>query len=411
MQIDRITFTCDRSRRGRRIPARIEENNTMASIEEPVTVGLLYSQTGETAVIEVAQRQGALLAVSELNAEGGLLGQPVTVLDSNPMSVPSRFRDSAERLLSQGADALFGCYMSSTRKAVLPVIDRRRALLFYPTVYEGFEYLEGCVYSGAAPNQNARMLADFLCEAYEPRFFFVGSNYVFPYESNRIMRDLFANRGASVVDEIYIPLIPSKEDIAEAIEKIRKAGPVVVFSTVVGQGAVDFYRAYDAAGFDRSVQPIASLTFGEPECLAAGVDACVGNIKAAPYFSVVRSPANQRFVTAYRSKFGAEQPVSAEVEAAYFQVKMYGEAVKRAGTTDRAAILKILPTFTFEAPQGTVRIDPVTHHTYLWPRIGIVGADGAFEIVRQTSEPEPPEPYLVEHDDPASLARVEEGWD
>lgn len=389
----------------------IRERQTMASNEGPVTVGLLYSQTGETAVIERAQRQGAFLAVSEINAEGGVLGQPLRTLDCDPASTPAKFREDAERLLAQGADALFGCYMSSTRKAVLPVIDRRRALLFYPTVYEGFEYLEGCVYSGATPKQTARMLADFLCETYEPRFFFVGSNYVFPYESNRIMRDLIANRGGKVIDEIYIPLRPSKSEVDEAIHKIRRAGRVVIFSTVVGEGAVSFYRAYHDAGFDRSVQPIASLTFGEPECQAAGMEACIGNITSAPYFSVIRSPANQRFVTAYRSMFGADAPISSEVEAAYFQVRMYAEAVRRAGTTSRAEILEALPTFTFEAPQGTVRIDPVTHHTYLWPRIGVVRPGGAFEIVREASAPEAPEPYLVEHDDAASLARAGAGGD
>lgn len=381
----------------------------MASRESSVTLGLLYSRTGVTSLIESAQRQAAMLAVHEINAAGGLLGNDVLVEDSEPASTPKRYGEEAERLLQGGVDALFGCYMSSSRKEVLPVIEARQSLLFYPTLYEGFEYVEACVYSGAAPNQNARYLADYLCDTYEKRFFFVGSNYVFPYESNRIMRDLLDNRGATVVDEVYIPLSPTPQEIDRVIARIRAAGPACVFATIVGQGAVDFYRAYHMAGFDRSVRPIASLTFGEPEVAALGLEASVGNIKAAPYFSTVKSASNTRFVKAYREFCGSDTPVSAEVEAAYFQVHLFAEGVRRCGSTQREKLLKVLPTFTLEAPQGPVRVDAKTHHTYLWPRVAIVGDSGDFEIVRDSRVPVAPRPYLVEHDDPVSVARQRTG--
>lgn len=375
----------------------------------PVTLGLLYSQTGVTSVIEAAQRKAALLAVHEINATGGLFGREILVKDSEPASTPKLYGQEAERLLRNGVTALFGCYMSSARKEVLPVIEAQRSLLFYPTLYEGFEYVEGCVYSGAAPNQNARLLADYMSEIFEKRFFFVGSNYVFPYESNRIMRDLMDNRGATVVDELYIPLDPTKEEIDRVIARIKAAGPVSVFATIVGQGAIDFYRAYHEAGFDRSVQPIASLTFGEPEIAALGREASVGNLKAAPYFSVIQNAANTRFVTAFREFHGSHLPISAEVEAAYFQVHLFAEAVRRCGSTRRDDLLTVLPTFTFEAPQGPVRIDASTHHTYLWPRVAVVDETGKFEIVSGSSAPVAPEPYLVEHDDPIIAAQQKAG--
>ena len=371
----------------------------MASREAPVTIGILYSQTGVTSVIERVQRQAALLAVQQINAAGGLLGDEVRVIDADPASSPLRFSAKAERLLDNGAEALFGCYMSSTRKAILRVAEARESLLFYPTLYEGFEYTSCCIYSGAAPNQNARLLAEYLTETHGQRYFFVGSNYVYPYESNRIMQDLLSNRGGQVVEEVYIPLNPGDDDIARVIAMIRNSGPVVIFSTVVGDGAVRFYQAYDQAGFDRTTRLIASLTFGEPENRAVGGDAAIGHIMAAPYFSVIASPANAKFVAAYRDRFGADSPLSAEAEAAFFQVRLFAEAVGRAGTTDREAILRTLPTFSFEAPQGPVRIDAATHHTHLWPRVAVVGNSGEFEIVRETSDPVAPDPYLVAVDD------------
>lgn len=369
----------------------------MASHSEPVTIGLLFSQTGVTSVIETTQRQAALLAVDQINQSGGIGGRELKVVDSDPASAPKKFRSEAERLLNAGVATVFGCYMSSARKAVLPVVEQRRALLFYPTLYEGFEFSPCCIYSGAVPNQNSRWLADYLVETYGDRFFFVGSNYVYPYETNRIMRDLLSHRGATVLDEVYIPLDPHQEDLDRVIARIKAAGSVVVFSTVVGAGSVRFYQAYDRAGFDRTRQPIASLTSGEPEMLAMGADAAAGNVTAAPYFSVVDTPENQRFVTAYRARFGEEAPISAGTEAAYFQVHLFAEAARRTGETDRDSLLRTLPTFSYEAPQGPVRVEASTHHTYLWPRVAAVADDGVFQIVREATGPVRPDPYLIEY--------------
>lgn len=373
----------------------------MVTSSAPLTVGVLFSETGVTSVLERTQRQAVLLAVDEINAAGGVLGREVCAVAPDPGSDPRRFRREATQLLDSGIETIFGCYMSSTRRAVLPVIERRDALLFYPTLYEGFEFSPNCVYSGAAPNQNSSGLADYVTENCGDRYYFVGSNYVFPYESNRIMRDLLQNYGAKIVEERYLPMEPSAEEIADVIKDIARRAPVVVFSTIVGDGATAFYRAFDAAGFDRSQMPIASLTIGEPELQAMGPSAAIGHITSAPYFSCIQSPANQRFVTSYRAKFGANAPMSACTEAAYFQVHLFAEAAKRAEAADRRSILAALPGIVFDAPQGAVRVDARTHHTHLWPRVARIDSRGEFEILRESAVPVRPDPYLV---DPGSVA-------
>lgn len=379
----------------------------MASTEDPVTIGLLFSQTGVTSVIERPQKLAAMLAVDEINRAGGILGREVRMAGEDTRSIPAGFRAEAERLLrEEKAVALFGCYMSSTRKAVHPIVESHQSLLFYPTHYEGFEYAPGCIYSGAAPNQNARLLANYMTETYGDRYFFVGSNYIFPYEYNRIMRDLLLNRAAKVIDEVYLSLNPSDDEIARVIQKIRKSGPSIVFSTLVGVGALKFYQAYDRAGFDRSRYPISSVSTGEPEMQAIGLEASVGNVKAAPYFSVLDNPINRRFVADMHRTFGEDIPISAETEAAYFQVKLYAEAVNRCGAFDRESLLRTLPTFSYEAPQGAVRVDSVTHHTSLWPRVAVMGESGAFEVVRESPVPVDPAPYLIVLDDPVDDTEI-----
>ncbi len=369
--------------------------------EDRLRIGILFSETGLTAVVERTQRMAAMMAVDEINARGGVLGRPLEPFLRDPRSDPRRARQEAAALLDEGVETIFGCYMSSTRKSVLPLLEKREALLFYPTLYEGFEYSQACVYSGAAPNQNSIWLADHLLRTYGDRFVFIGSNYVFPYESNRIMRDYLSSRGAKVLEERYVPMAFDSADIARAVEDLRRRAPAIVFSTTVGDATVALYRAYARAGFDRARMPIASLTTGEPELAAMGAEAAEGHITAAPYFSVLKSQENQRFVRAFRARYGEDAAISAATEAAYFQVHLFAAAVERAGSADRRSVLAALPGVSFDAPQGAVRVDARTHHTWLWPRVARVGADGAFEVLAAAEHPVRPDPYLV---DPAPQA-------
>ncbi len=132
----------------------------------PWRVGVLFSQTGVTSTVEQSQLNATLLAIEEINSGGGVLDRRIEPVIYDPASDPKQFRSLAERLLDMDrVRLLFGCYMSSTRKAVLPVVESHRGLLFYPTLYEGFEYSRNSIYTGAAPNQHTLQLAHILLSA------------------------------------------------------------------------------------------------------------------------------------------------------------------------------------------------------------------------------------------------------
>jgi branched-chain amino acid transport system substrate-binding protein len=359
-------------------------------------VGVLFSQTGVTSGIERTQLNATLLAIAEINAGGGVLGRPVEPVIYDPGSDPKKFRAFAERLFQiDRIRLLFGCYMSSTRKAVLPVVEGHRGLLFYPTLYEGFEYSRNCIYTGAAPNQNSLQLARFLLSTYGNRFLFVGSNYVYPYESNRLMADFVSQDKGKVLDEIYVPLRAEPKDFDKVIARIKKTSPDVIFSTVVGSGTAALYSAYRAAGFDPTKMPIASLTTSEAEVADMGAEMAEGHITAAPFFETLSSPAARRFVSSFKDKYGADAPVTACAEAAYFQVHLAMRAMAKCGSDDPEQVLANLRDFEFDAPQGRVRVDPENNHTYLWPRIARVDQKGRFQIVWNPGVQVKPDPYCV----------------
>ncbi len=268
-----------------------------------------------------------MLAVEQLNREGGVGGRPIETLSQDPGGDPDRYRLCAEDFIrNRGVRFLVGCYMSHTRKAVMPVVERADALLCYPTPYEGFEYSPNIVYGGPAPNQNSAPLAAYLIRHYGERVVFIGSDYIYPRESNHVMRHLYRQHGGTVLEEIYIPLYPSDDDVQRAVERIYQARADVVFSTVVGTGTAELYRAIARRYGDGRRPPIASLTTSEAEVAKMESDVAEGQVVVAPYFSSIDTPASRAFVQACHGFFPENATITAWAEAAYWQTLLLGRA-------------------------------------------------------------------------------------
>jgi branched-chain amino acid transport system substrate-binding protein len=359
-------------------------------------VGVLFSCTGVMAVIEETQLRGTLLAIDEINAAGGVNGRELVPVIEDPGSDTAAYGYCAKRLmLEHDVTTIFGCYTSSSRKMVVPVVERLNGLLWYPTLYEGFEYSPNVIYTGAGPNQNSVELRRHLMSKYGSRFYFVGCDYVFPRTSNRIMREMIENHGGVVVGESYVDLRAKRADFNPIVRAIREASPDVIFSTVVGESTIHLYQSYADAGFDPKVIPIASLTTTETEVQAMGWDVAEGHITAAPYFECLGGPANRSFVSRYKQRYGESAVTNMCLEAAYFQVYLFAKALEQANTLDTDALRPLALGSSIEAPQGSVAINPRCGQANLWTRIGKVNRSGQFEIEFDSGAPIQADPYLV----------------
>lgn len=381
-------------------------------MNDPVRVGILYSATGTTSTIGQSQLQGAQLAIDEINEAGGLLGRELVAVRYDPASTPARYAALAEQLIVRdGINVIFGCYMSSSRKAVIPIVEKWNKLLFYPTLYEGFEFSGNVIYTGAAPNQNSVQLADYMTSSFGARVYLIGSDYIYPYESNRIMGELVMQHpGSGKLGEHYLPLDATERDYAAIMQDIRARQPDFIFSTVVGDSTASLYRAYADAGFNPQTMPIASLTTSEAEIAQMGADVAAGHFTAAPYFQSIDSPANARCLARLRQRLGDDCRPNLCWEAAYFQMHLFANAFRQAGSDRIGELLPHLLGSEFDAPQGRIRLDPDNHHTWLHPRVGRANAQGGFTIVRQATRAVSPDPYLVTHslgDWTASLGALE----
>lgn len=358
-----------------------------------IPVGLLFSLTGEVAVVERTLHDAALLAIEEINAAGGVHGMQLKAHIEDPASDPATYADRARRLfIRDKCVSVFGSYTSSSRQAVLPVAESRNSLYWYPTLYEGRECSRNIMYGGAVPNQQQQEFVPWLVENFGGRFYLVGNNYVYPKEENNVCRMILEQVGGEVVHEEYLPM--GHSDFSSVINRIRSNSPDVIFSTLVGDSDVAFARQYQAAGFDPEKMPVASLTRSEIEVAAIGGDAAAGHLSSAPYYMGYSSPENERFIEAYKSRYGGDQVTHFVSEAAYFQIYQFKAAVEKldpaniTGATIRDACADISIT----APQGEIVIDP-NLHTHLWPKIARWKSDGQAEILVQSAERVAPDPY------------------
>jgi ABC-type branched-subunit amino acid transport system substrate-binding protein len=361
-------------------------------------VGILFSRSGVAEVTESELFYGTVLGIEQINAAGGVLGRPIAPVCYDPKSSPYEYRRLTDRLLIQdGVNVIFGCMMSAARKAIVTSLERRNGLLMYPTNYEGFEYSPNILYTGGIPNQHAFQLASYIVARLGRDVTLVGSDYVFPRETNRVLRQLFEAAGGRVLDEAYVPVQPDEFATRRVIDRIRRDRPAAVVSTIIGRGSETFYRLYREAGLDPRTVPVGSLSLAETEASTIGTDYCAGHFTAATYFSSVGSSAASRFRKDFRARFGEATPSSFYSESAYNQVHLFATALERAGTDDPDKLVAAARGIEFDAPQGRIAVDGDNNHTWLQSRIGVLDEKGQFDIVWDAGETVPPDPYLVSH--------------
>lgn len=364
-----------------------------------VKVGLLHSQTGSMAISEQAVLDAEKLAIEEINAAGGVLGCQIEYQEEDGASDPSTFATKAEKLIDQdGITTVFGCWTSSSRKAVKSIFEDYNALLFYPVQYEGMESSSNIVYTGAAPNQQIVPAIDYLIEQGYTKFFLLGSDYVFPRTANMIISAQVENAGLEVVGEEYADM--SQTDFAAIIAKIEEAKPDVIINTLNGTGNVSFFKQMSEKNYTSEDYMTMSFSIAEEEVATIGSDILKGHMVSWNYYQTTETEKNEEFVAAYKDAYGEDRVTSDPAEAAYDAVYLWKAACEKAGSFEVDDILAAIEEggITFDAPEGTVTIDGSNHHLAKPVRIGQVGDDGLIYEVYSTDTPVDPDPYLETYD-------------
>lgn len=372
---------------------------------EKIKVGILFSQTGSLAVIENDSTQVMLYAIDEINRNGGVAGmevEPVVIDAKSDIKVYSE--KISQLILRDRVICTFGGYTSASRRAVAPIVMARNHLFYYPTCYEGRECTQNIINTGPLANQHSQDLIPFMVKNFGPKVYLVGSNYIWPKESNKNAKAWLEKVGGEVVGEDYVPLGGS--EFTPIFNKIRQQDPDWIFSTVVGDSDIALHKQFIQEGFKSDKLPIAALTTGEIEIRAMGAEAGAGHFLSAPYFQTLENPTNERFVEGYLgSEYGGGGVTHYNMEETYLSAYVWKAGLEKA-LAQTGDIGEITPRMIRDvsgnieigddiSPEGRVWIDPDNFNIWLKPKIGQCQADGQFKVVKAAAEHVAPDPMSI----------------
>jgi urea transport system substrate-binding protein len=355
---------------------------------DTVKVGIIHSLTGTMAMSEASMVDAEKLAIDEINASGGVLGKTIEPIIEDGASDWPTFAEKARKLLENDhVAATFGAYASASRKAVLPVFERNKGLLYYPAFYEGLEKSPSIIYIGAEASQQTLAAVSWLMANKGKSIYLVGSDYIWPRTTNKLARVSVTKQGGSIVGEDYLPL--GNIEFSSVINKIKAAKPDIVLSTIVGGSSVAFYKQLKAAGINSSNQTLMALAVTEEEVTGIGAENLTGFLTCMSYFQSLKNPVNEKFVAAFKARYGEKRVVGDTIADAYTAVYLWKKAVEKAGSFDVPAVIAASSELTLDAPEGEIKVHKDNHH--LWKRalIGTINAQGQVDVIYESAPIEP----------------------
>jgi urea transport system substrate-binding protein len=376
-----------------------------ANAAETVKVGVLHSLSGTMAISETSLKDVLLFAFDEVNKAGGIkvgdksyLLEPVVV---DPASNWPLFAEKADQLLSKDKVAVvFGCWTSVSRKSVLPVFERNNGLLFYPVQYEGEELSKNIFYTAEAVNQQAIPAVDYMLADGKKKFYLLGSDYVYPRTTNKILKQYLRSKGIpeSDIEEIYTPFGHTDyQTIVAAIKKFSAAGKACVISTLNGDTNVPFFKEFANAGLTSENCPVVSFSISEDEFRGLPAKDLVGHLGCWTYFMSIKSPENTKFVKDFQTWIKAPKVTGVDYKVAGIDTKgrvtcspmnlsrigvfLWKQAVEKAGSFEVDKVRTALYGQKFKGPAGEVTMQD-NHHLRNNVYIGETMATGQFKIIK-----------------------------
>ncbi len=363
-----------------------------AGSKRPILVGLLHSLTGPMAISEKSMVQAEKLAIAELNAAGGIGGRRIEAIVADGESDPQVFARQAQTLIDRGVSVIVGCWSSSCRKSVLPVVEKADHFLIYPVAYEGMEQSPNIFYTGAAPNQQVIPTVKWAFDVLKARrFYLIGTDTIWPRSVNTIIKDQLKALGGIVAGEEYFSLGTTTLDAA--VDRAIKAKPDVILSTIEGDANLPFYKKIRAPGSEAVKIPIISYPLTEEELRELPVANMVNDYCVCNYFQAIQRQENKTFIAAFQAAYGADRSTSDAVATAFSSVKLWAQAVAEADTDEPRIARASMLRQSLNAPEGVISIDRESQHTWRPFFVGRVQGDGQVEIVFSLKKPIRPSPF------------------
>ena len=337
---------------------------------DTIRIGVILDLTGPLGIFGVNKKRCLDLAAEELNNSGGLLGKQVEYITYDAqanMQLYGQFAD--QMILKDKLDVVFGSMTSSSREVIRPKFHDAKLLFFANMPYEGGVCDRNIFITGTSPSQLLANLVPHMIKKFGPRCYYLGPDYSFGHISRKWATALCKENGGEVINHEFHPI--GAAQFGPTIQKIQAAKPDFILTSLIASDP--FYVQFAASGLKSDIG-LGSQTFGEvgehfrlPKDVGDGIVICYN------YVDEIDTPANKAFVARFRKKFGTDYGYLGDLAGNSYQgFWIYAEAVKKAGTTKREAVIEALESgdVVVDGPSGRIRVDPTTHHVhfnmYMW---------------------------------------------
>ncbi len=365
-----------------------------AQKRQTIKVGLLYSKTGTMSNEEKVIANMLHFAVDELNENGGVLNRKVEIIEYDGASDPKEFAKGASSLIAQGANTIFGCWTSASRKAVKPVVEAKNALLIYPVQYEGVEASKNILYLGATPNQQVNPTLSYIKQHYGNTLYLVGSDYIYPRMTDVYIKELSHYIGFNILGSTYLPL--GSDDFNATVHEIQKSSPDAIINTLNGTSNIAFFKALHDANITAQTIPVFSLSLDQSsmESIAShiGLQPLLGNFATWGYFDTIASNENHQFIQKVSQKLGKKYRLTDAGYLTYLGFQFWKKGVEESQKTDTKALVVQIHQESLNSLFGIVYIDKTNNHLTKTVNIASFQPKG-FQIVWSSITPTLPHPY------------------
>jgi ABC-type branched-subunit amino acid transport system substrate-binding protein len=371
-----------------------QEKNAMNQASRSIKVGLIADQTGPLSFAGIANANVARMVLDDINARGGLLGRPVELIVEDSATNDSIAAAKAAKLVQQDhVDVILGGIYSSTRQAIKQAaVIEGETLYIYPEQYEGEEYDPLLFCTGPVPAQQVEPLIPWVMQQTgAKKFYLPAADYIWPHTMNRVVREMVAANGGSIVGEEYFPL--DHTDYRETVARIMSSGAEVVFITIVPPGLTPFLEQLHQAGFTRRGGRLICTYFDENFFSLTQPAHVEGLYSCLDYYQGVSHPFSKQLLEQYDRLYPGNAMFTAggACTGLYRGLKFWEAAVREAGSLNQADVVRALDHAKIaDGPGGPAEMVPGQHH----PRLNMYIAqarNGVFKIVQSLGVIDPRE--------------------
>lgn len=337
----------------------------VAAAADSIQLGSILDTSGIFDAYGKPMDMAMRLAVSDINAAGGLLGKNVEVVAYDTQSDMALYSQYGQQLTrSDKVDVVHGGILSASREAIRQTMRKSKTLYFYNVLYEGGVCDRNIFINGVTPAQQVEALVPYAMTKSGKKVYILAADYNYGQITARWIQKFVADNGGETVGVDFFPLDVS--DFGATIAKIQSVGPDLIIAPLVGGAHLSFFRQWAAAGMKDRI-PLASTTLGvgnEQKVLTSAEGD--GIMVAYNYSQELDTPANAAFKERWAAAYGDSNLIHETAVSTYQGVMTWAEAVRIAGSVERDAVIAVLETgLSIEGPGGKVTVDPKTHHAVL----------------------------------------------